>query len=120
MKRIEVIIPPGDAGTIARALAVEGVRGMTVVEAQGWGIRRGLGQEKPSDVGEIRVARKMKVDMVVHAHEAYEIVTRLKQVLDTSDVGPGKIFVSDIEDVLHTRTGERGQNALGGQFISTR
>jgi nitrogen regulatory protein P-II 1 len=120
MKRIEVIIPPGDVETIARALAVAGVRGMTMVEAQGWGVRHGLGQEGPSDAGEMRVVRKMKVDMVVQAHEAYEIVTRLQQVLDTTAVGPGKIFVSDVEDVLHTRTGERGHTALGGPFISTR
>ena len=52
--------------------------------------------------------------MVVQAHEAYEIVMRIKNVLDTTPVGPGKIFVSDIEDVLHTRTGERGHGAVAG------
>ena len=45
MKKIEVIIPPGDSETVARALAVEGVWGMTMVEAQGWGMRRGRGEE---------------------------------------------------------------------------
>ena len=118
MKRIEVIIPRGDVGSIVRALAVEGVRGMTVTEARGWGIRRGLGEQQTP--GDIQVVAKMKVDMIVPVQEVNDIVTRLWRVLDSSDVGPGKIFVSPVEDVVHTRSGERGQGALGVPFISTR
>ena len=40
MKKIEVIIPPSDVGAVARALAVEGVTGMTISEVQGWGVRQ--------------------------------------------------------------------------------
>jgi len=82
---------------------------MTLSAVHGWGIPRGLADAGQAGAAAIRVVPKLKVDMVVPLHEADSVVGRLRQVLDSSDLGPGKIFVSDVDDAAHTRSDERGQ-----------
>ncbi len=118
MKKIEVIIPPSDVGAVARALAVEGVTGMTISEVQGWGVRQAPLSAEQTPPGEIQVVAKMKVEMVVLANEAAAIMDRLADALRASGLGPAKMFSSSVDGIVHTRSGTRDQQALAWRFVA--
>ena len=88
MKKIEVIIPPT---TWARAglehLAVAGVTGMTISEVRGWGVRQAPTGAEQTPPGDVQVAAKMKVEMVVLANEAEMTMDRLADALRTNGSG---------------------------------
>ena len=118
MKKIEVIIPPGDVGEVARALAVVGVTGMTISEVQGWGVRQAPMSADQTPPGEVQVGAKLKVEMVVLANEAEEIMDRLAGALRASGLGPAKMFSSAVDGIVHTRSGTRDQQALAWRFVA--
>lgn len=112
MKKIECYIQPFDFDTVAQAMAVEGVVGMSVTEVKGFGVQRGfrLGEEpKP---GEYIFHPKMKVEMVVNDEDVDRIVDAMRASLKSHMIGEGKIFVTPVEDAIRTRTGERGEAAI--------
>ena len=119
MKRIEVIIPPGDASVVAQAFAVQGVTGMTISEVQGWGVRQ-CPEDAESCPAQVEVSPKLKVEMVVLNNEAEAIMVRLTEALTASGLGPAKMFSSPVTDVVHTRSGARNDQALASRFTSTR
>jgi len=112
MKKIECYVQPYDLNTVAEAMAVEGVVGMSVTEVKGFGVQRGfrLGEEiKP---GQYVFHPKMRVEMVVADDDVDRIVEAIMGSLKFKQIGEGKIFVSPIEDAIRTRTGERGEAAI--------
>ncbi len=112
MKKIEVYIQPYSLDAVAKALAVEGVRGMTVTECKGFGVQRGFTRGEDVQPGQYIFHPKMKVEMVVLEAEVEGIISRIHESLKTSRIGEGKIFVSPIDDAVRTRTGERGRDAI--------
>ena len=112
MKKIEVYIQPYSLDQVAKALAVEGVVGMSVTEAKGFGIQRGFTRGEQVQPDQYVFHPKMKVEMVVDAAQVDRIVERIKDSLKSALVGGGKIFVSPVEDAIRTRTGERGNDAI--------
>ena len=118
MKKIEVIIPPNDAGAVARALAVAGVSGMTISEVRGWGVRQAPMGAEPTPPGDVQVAAKMKVEMVVLANEAEAIMDRLADALKANGLGPAKMFSSPVDGIVHTRSGTRDHQALAWRFVA--
>jgi nitrogen regulatory protein P-II 1 len=112
MKRIEVYIQPYNLDMVAEALAVEGVRGMTVTECKGFGVQRGFTRGEEVQPGQFRFHPKMKVEMVVEDSEVEAIVSRIHGSLRSLRMGEGKIFISPVEDAVRTRTGERGAAAI--------
>jgi len=118
MKLIEVIIPPGDVEKVARALAVEGVTGMTLTQVHGWGVRRGLDTDETGADGEVQLRPKLKVEMVVLANEADAVMERLESALTSSGLGPAKMFCWPVDAAVHTRSGTRDHQALAWRFVA--
>ena len=112
MKKIEVYIQPYSLDAVARALAVEGVLGMTVTECKGFGVQRGFTRGEDVKPGQYVFHPKMKVEMVVLEENVDGIVERIRASLKTGQMGEGKIFVSAIDDAIRTRTGEHGRDAI--------
>ncbi len=112
MKKIEVYIQPYSLDAVAKALAVEGVQGMTVTECKGFGVQRGFTRGEDVQPGQYVFHPKMKVEMVVVEPEVEAVVERIKASLRTGQIGEGKIFVSAVDDAIRTRTGERGRDAV--------
>ena len=112
MKKIECYIRPFDFDTVAQAMAVEGVVGMSVTEVKGFGVQRGfrLGEDPPP--GEYIFHPKMKVEMVVADEDVERIIEAIKGSLKSHMIGEGKIFVTPVDDAIRTRTGERGRDAI--------
>ncbi len=116
MKKIEVIIPPGDVRKVAQALAVEGVTGMTISEVQGWGVRQS--PEVQGGPPKVDVVPKLKVEIVVPAREAEAVTARITDALKSSGLGPAKLFSSSVEGAMHTRSGARDHQALAWRFVA--
>jgi nitrogen regulatory protein P-II 1 len=112
MKKIEVYIQPYSLDQVAKALAVEGVVGMSVTESKGFGIQRGFTRGEQVQPDQYVFHPKMKVEMVVEEAKVDKIVDRIKESLKASLVGGGKVFVTPVDDAIRTRTGERGEAAL--------
>jgi nitrogen regulatory protein P-II 1 len=116
MKRIEVIVPPGDVNAIARAIAVKGVTGMTISEVKGWGVRQRM--DEGAGPAKVEVNAKLKVEMVVLANEAEAIMDRISEALRASGLGPAKMFSSPVDGVVHMRSGARDRQALAWRFVA--
>jgi nitrogen regulatory protein P-II 1 len=112
MKKIECIIQTYDLNTVAEALAVEGVVGMSVTEIKGFGVQRGFTRGEEPKSGQYIFHPKMKVEMVVAEADVERIIGAIQASLKAKKVGEGKIFVTPVDDAIRTRTGERGRDAI--------
>ena len=112
MKKIECYIQPFDFDTVAQAMAVEGVVGMSVTEVKGFGVQRGFRLGVEAQPGDYVFHPKMKVEMVVVDEDIERIVEAIKASLKSHMIGEGKIFVTPVDDAIRTRTGERGRDAI--------
>ncbi len=112
MKKIECFIQPYNLDTVAEALAVEGVRGMSVTEVKGFGVQKGFTRGEEVHPGAFRFHPKMKVEMVVEEDNVEKIVASIQASLKSNQIGEGKIFVLPVDDAVRTRTGERGHDAI--------
>ena len=112
MKKIEVYIQPYSLDAVAKAMAVDGVVGMTVTECKGFGVQRGFTRGEQITPGQYVFHPKMKVEMVVLEEDVDGIVERIRASLKTGQMGEGKIFVGAVDDAIRTRTGERGRDAI--------
>ncbi len=119
MKKIEAIIRESKFQSVKSALTKMGVKGMTTYPVRGRGDQVGEGVD--ADVGyggsdrqtfEDGLAPKRKIEIVCIEEEANKIVNSIAINANTGDPGDGKIFVSDISDVIRIRTEERGQVAV--------
>ena len=112
MKKIECYIQPYDLHKVAEALAVEGVRGLSAIEAKGFGVQRGFTRGEEVKPGEFIFHPKVKVEMVVCDEDAEAVVEKVKDAIKANLAGEGKIFISPVEDAVRIRTGERGGAAI--------
>jgi nitrogen regulatory protein P-II 1 len=112
MKKIECYIQPYDLDTVAGALAVAGVVGMSVTDVKGFGIQRGFRRGDNPEPGDYKFHPKMKVEMVVAEADVERIIEAITGSLKAKQLGEGKIFVTPVDDAVRTRTGERGRDAI--------
>jgi nitrogen regulatory protein P-II 1 len=114
MKKIEAIIKPQKLDEVKEALHALGVQGLTVTEVQGFGRQKGKVETyRGSQVGATFVS-KVKVEAVVADAMAEKVVTTIVGAARSNggQIGDGKIFVSDVAEVVRIRTGERGEVAV--------
>ena len=98
--------------TLKDALAQIGVTGMTVSSVMGCGVQAGKTGQYRGVKTSMHLIPKVQVDIVVSTVDPKLVVAVACKVLDDGKVGAGKIFVSDIENVMRVRTGETGEKAL--------
>ena len=112
MKLIEAIIRPTKIDAVKEALTSIGIQGMTVTDVRGYGRQRGRTERYRGSTYIVNLLPKVKVEFVVpddRADEAIEVVLEASQ---TGEIGDGKIFLSEVEEAIRIRTGERGDGAL--------
>jgi nitrogen regulatory protein P-II 1 len=112
MKKIEAIIQPHKLDDVKTALHELGVEGMTVAEVRGHGRQKGHTEVYRGQEYKVDLLPKVKVEIVVPAARAEEIVTALTAAARTGKIGDGKIFVYDVAEAIRIRNGERGETAL--------
>ncbi len=112
MKRIEAIIKPHKLDEVKEALKEIEVTGMTVSEVKGYGRQRGHSELYRGAEYVVDFIPKVKLEVVVSAEAVDGVVEAIMQAARTGKIGDGKIFVSDIEQVVRIRTGEENQEAI--------
>ncbi|MDP3405858.1 MAG: P-II family nitrogen regulator [Brevundimonas sp.] len=112
MKKIEAVIKPFKLDDVKEALQDIGVQGMTVLEAKGYGRQKGHSELYRGAEYVIDFLPKIKIEVVVADDLAPAVVEAIQTAARTGKIGDGKIFVSDILDVIRIRTGETGTQAV--------
>lgn len=112
MKKIEAIIRPEKLDAVRQALESSGYPGITITEIEGHGKQKGSVQQWRGEQYKLDFLPKVKVEIVCVSSDLEKILKVLQQAAVTGSVGDGKIFVSDISEVVRIRTNERGERAL--------
>lgn len=112
MKKIEAIIKPFKLDEVREALTEIGVYGMTVIEVTGFGRQKSHAELYRGAEIAIDSMPKIKVELIVETSQLQAVIDALIKAARTGKVGDGKIFVSDITQVIRIRTGETDTAAL--------
>ncbi len=112
MKNIVAIIQPFKLDDVRVAMVGIGIDGMTISEVRGHGRQKGHKEAYRGSEYQVDVLPKIKIEMVVPAERAEEVITALEKAACTGKIGDGKIFVSSIEQAVRIRNGDRGPAAL--------
>jgi len=112
MKKIEAIIRHFKLDEIKTALSEVGIEGMTITEVKGYGRQKGHTEMYRGNEYAIDFVPKVKVEVVVSEDNLKKVVDTIMSKAQTGQMGDGKIFVSDLADVIRIRTGETGQDAV--------
>lgn len=112
MKKIEAIIKPFKLDEVKDQLNEKGAYGLTVTEVKGFGRQKGHTELYRGAEYTVDFLPKTKVEVVVPDDQAEEVVRLITQAAQTGKIGDGKIFISDLCDVVRIRTEERGNDAI--------
>jgi len=112
MKRIEAIIRPIRFEAVKEALNDIGVYGMTVADVRGFGRQQGHTEKYRGSTYTLNLLPKIKIEVVVPDERVKEVISAIVEAAQTGEIGDGKIFIADVEEVVRIRTGERGEAAL--------
>ena len=112
MKKIEAIIRPFKLEEVKEALVEEGIRGLTISEVRGYGRQKGHTETYRGSEYRIEFVPKIKIEVVIEDSKVEKIVDAILKTGKTGQVGDGKIFIYNVEDVVRIRTGESGKDAL--------
>ena len=116
LSKVVMIFNPAKFEEIKEAMNSIGVTGMTVTNVMGCGTQKGhIRKYRGVEIEEMSLNPKMKLEMVVSAVPVESVIKSARDVLYTGNIGDGKIFVYDVEDVVKVRTGEHGYDALQGE-----
>lgn len=112
MKKIEAIIRPFRLDDVREALSEIGVKGMTLTEVKGYGRQKGHTELYRGSEYQIDFLPKIRLEVVVTDKMMDKVIDTISKAAKTGQVGDGKIFVYNVEDVIRVRTGESGEEAL--------
>ena len=112
MKKIEAIIRPEKLDEVKRALETSGYPGITITQIEGHGKQKGVTQQWRGEIYKVDLLPKTKVEIVASDRDLEKIVSTIQKAAGSNNVGDGKIFVTNIDEVVRIRTGERGEKAL--------
>ncbi len=112
MKLVTAIVKPFRLDDVRNALSEVGIQGMTVSEVKGFGRQRGHTELYRGAEYVVDFLPKAKIEVAVSDDMVERVVETVVDAAKTGKVGDGKIFVTDLEQVLRIRTGETGDSAL--------
>ncbi|HUC18805.1 MAG TPA: P-II family nitrogen regulator [Acetobacteraceae bacterium] len=112
MKKIEAVIKPFKLDEVKEALHEVGLQGITVVEAKGFGRQKGHTELYRGAEYVVDFLPKAKLEVVCDDAMAERAIEAIMTAARTGRIGDGKIFVSNVEEVIRIRTGERGEDAI--------
>jgi nitrogen regulatory protein P-II 1 len=112
MKRIEAIIRPSKLDEVKEALNDVGITGMTLYETKGFGRTGGRKEIYRGSAYVVDFVPKVMIEIVAVDGLVAGIIDAIQQSARTGKIGDGKIFVSDVVEVVRIRTGEHGDDAI--------
>ena len=112
MKMVVAIIKPFKLDEVREALSAIGVQGITVTEVKGFGRQKRHTELYRGAEYVVDFLPKVKLEAAVQAGMLDQVLEAIEKSARTGKIGDGKIFVSDLEQVIRIRTGESGADAL--------
>ena len=112
MKKIEAIIKPFKLDEVRESLSEIGVTGLTVTEVKGFGRQKGHTELYRGAEYVVDFLPKVKLEIVVADNLLDRAMETIVAAARTGKIGDGKIFVSNVEQVVRIRTGEIGDEAI--------
>ena len=112
MKLITAIVKPHRIEEVKEALRDIGVNGLTTTDVEGFGRQRGHTEVYRGAEYQVDFVPKVKVEVLVSEDDAQGVVDAIEEAARTGKIGDGKIWVTEAEQVIRIRTGERGPDAL--------
>ena len=112
MKMITAIVKPFKLDEVREALSDIGVQGITVTEVKGFGRQKGHTELYRGAEYVVDFLPKVKIDIAIRDEMVEQVIEAITRVASTGKIGDGKIFVSNLEQVIRIRTGETGPDAV--------
>jgi nitrogen regulatory protein P-II 1 len=112
MKKIEAVIKPFKLEEVREALSEIGVSGLTVTEVKGFGRQKGHTELYRGAEYTVDFLPKVKVEVVMQDSMVEKAVDAIIRAARTGKIGDGKIFVTNVEQVVRIRTGETNESAV--------
>ncbi|MBY0577862.1 MAG: P-II family nitrogen regulator [Burkholderiales bacterium] len=112
MKKIEAIIKPFKLDEVRESLSEIGVNGMTVTDVKGFGRQKGHTELYRGAEYVVDFLPKVKIEVVIADSLLEQTLEAILKSAKTGKIGDGKIFVSNVEQVVRIRTGESGESAV--------
>jgi nitrogen regulatory protein P-II 1 len=112
MKKIEAIIKPFTLDSVKQELQSIGITGLTIYEVKGFGRQKGHTEMYRGSEYIVDFLPKLKLELVVKDDQLTAAIGAIKLKAHTGKIGDGKIFVTDLQDVIRIRTNEHGDDAV--------
>ena len=112
MKKIEAVIKPFKLDEVREALSEVGVSGLTVTEVKGFGRQKGHTELYRGAEYVVDFLPKVKVEVILGDALVERAIEAIVRAARTGKIGDGKIFVTDVDQVIRIRTGEAGEEAV--------
>jgi len=112
MKKIEAVIRHHKVDEVKTALVEKGFQGLTITEVRGFGRQKGHSETYRGAEYKVDFVPKIKLELVVSSSDCDKALETLTAAARTGQIGDGKVFVSDLQNVVRIRTGETGEAAV--------
>jgi len=112
MKLVTSIVKPFKLDDVREALSEIGVSGITVTEVKGFGRQKGHTELYRGAEYVVDFLPKIKIEAAIDDDQLDQVIEAISTAAKTGKIGDGKIFVSELSDVIRIRTGETGVEAL--------
>ena len=112
MKLVNAIVKPFKLEEVKEALRSIGIQGMTVTETRGFGRQRGHTEVYRGAEYQVDFVPKVRVEVVVDDADAQGVVDAIVKAARTGKIGDGKLWVTEVHQLIRIRTGEMGPDAL--------
>src|ERR671915_1491534 len=112
MKLVTAIVKPFTLEDVKAALEQIGVLGMTVSEVQGYGRQKGHTEVYRGAEYTVEFVPKIRIEVVTDELDVEKVVDSIVTAARTGKIGDGKVWVTEVSEVVRVRTGERGLDAL--------
>ena len=112
MKLITAIIKPQKLDAVKEALVSQGITGMTVSEAKGFGRQLGLTEVYRGTQYKVDLIPKIRLEVLVSSKIADKVIEIIVNAARTGSIGDGKVWATAVDSVIRVRTGESGEEAI--------
>lgn len=112
MKKIEAVVQPHKLEAVKDALIAAGVDGMMIAEIRGHGRQKGHTEVYRGQEYKVDLLPKIKFELVVSDERSEEVIGIISEAARSGKIGDGKIFVTEVAEVVRIRNNDRGEQAL--------
>ena len=112
MKLVTAIVKPFKVEDVKAALQSQGIKGMTVSDAAGYGRQGGHVEVYRGAEYTVDLVPKVRLEVIVDDADVESVLDAIVKSANTGSIGDGKVWVSPIDQIIRVRTGERGSEAI--------